>query len=550
MIRAENVKGIRGLMNLGNTSFMNSALQCALHTQCLVDYFLSGLYRSDINRSNPLGSGGNLCEEFAALMREMWSDEDSSIKITRFKDAIVGLAPQFAGYQQQNSAEFLSCLLDILSEDLNRILRKPYVTWPTFSETDNQYEAAEESMKKFLFRNMSIIVEKFIFQLKSRVFCPQCSKVYISFDPCLILTLPIPLIEHTLKITFVRYYNVSPIVRFGVKVTLESTAKDIKLVLSQISGVSHLQMVIAEVRSNRIHHIFEDGVTVCDFGENIVCYETPELGNNHTMLKIEFKNQDSVDFYRIPLLLWIDHLEKLNSRDLYNMVSDFISVKNDPLENPFYLFVGKDPLVKNDESSPVQFSEQKEPKALTLMFDASFDVLNSYKSKENTIDHESVQDSLRDKKLTLHDCFEEHRKSRKLSPEDAHYCQQCKAFVEADKKVELWNTPPILVVSFDRFLHKNPYKIETSVEAPLDNLDLSNFVLDREFHAAKYELFAVCLHYGRLGGGHYASLAKCENNDWYSLDDTWCQKVSEEKATEMCDKNAYILFYKKKGEEL
>ena len=44
-----------------------------------------------------------------------------------FQYAVGRFAPQFSGYQQQDSQELMAFLLDGLHEDLNRIRKKPYV---------------------------------------------------------------------------------------------------------------------------------------------------------------------------------------------------------------------------------------------------------------------------------------------------------------------------------------------------------------------------------------------------------------------------------------
>lgn len=48
-------QGLTGLHNLGNTCYMNSAIQCLVHTPEFAAYFCQDYHR-EINRQNPLGN--------------------------------------------------------------------------------------------------------------------------------------------------------------------------------------------------------------------------------------------------------------------------------------------------------------------------------------------------------------------------------------------------------------------------------------------------------------------------------------------------------------
>ena len=121
--------GACGLTNLGNTCYMNSALQCIGYLPLLRSYLLSSQFKAsgDLNKDNPLGTGGKLLEETAELLRVMWSTRLGEKSPTRFKAQLSRINPQFSGADQQDAQEFLNYILDALHEDCNRVQNKPYV---------------------------------------------------------------------------------------------------------------------------------------------------------------------------------------------------------------------------------------------------------------------------------------------------------------------------------------------------------------------------------------------------------------------------------------
>jgi uncharacterized UBP type Zn finger protein len=97
--------GACGLVNLGNTCYMSVALQCLSYMPYIRAYLLSGMYKSsgDLNKENPLGTGGKILEELSELMRLMWSGRYGARSPTRFRALLAKTRSQFVGTEQQDA---------------------------------------------------------------------------------------------------------------------------------------------------------------------------------------------------------------------------------------------------------------------------------------------------------------------------------------------------------------------------------------------------------------------------------------------------------------
>jgi ubiquitin C-terminal hydrolase len=73
--------------------------------------------------------------------------------------------------------------LDGLHEDLNRILKKPYIELPDFDGMSDE-EIAKRSWDYHLARNNSVIVDLFQGQFKSKLVCSECENVEYSTYTC------------------------------------------------------------------------------------------------------------------------------------------------------------------------------------------------------------------------------------------------------------------------------------------------------------------------------------------------------------------------------
>ena len=179
--------GFAGIENMGNTCYLNSALQCVSNIQPLTDYFLAKIHEEEINPK----FNGEVSSAYGDFLQAQWLNDFVSIQPVQFYNLIWEIAPQFSVGDQHDSQEFLSFFLDSLHEELNRSKNEGT---PKIIENieENEENYAARIWKENLTFNCSVIVDLFQGQLKSTLNCLGCGYLSINFDPFMYLTLPIP----------------------------------------------------------------------------------------------------------------------------------------------------------------------------------------------------------------------------------------------------------------------------------------------------------------------------------------------------------------------
>lgn len=156
---------VRGMVNLGNTCFFNSIMQNLLAMNRLRDTFLK--------LDAPIGP---LISSLKKLFTE--TNPESGLKNIidprSFFGCVCSKSPQFRGYQQHDSHEYLRCLLDGLSTE-ELAARKQNGSPKTDGSSSN-----------------TLVDTLFGGQISSTVCCVECGHFSTVYEPFLDLSLPVP----------------------------------------------------------------------------------------------------------------------------------------------------------------------------------------------------------------------------------------------------------------------------------------------------------------------------------------------------------------------
>jgi ubiquitin C-terminal hydrolase len=140
----------------------------------------------------------------------------------------------------------------------------------------------------------------------------------------------------------------------------------------------------------------------------------------------------------------------------------------------------------------------------------------------------------------IYQSFNEFTSKEILDEKNKWKCDKCNQLNQATKKITIWKSPKILVLSLKRFDHLNR-KNSKLVDYPIQGLNLNKYV----FNGTKdiYDLYAISCHMGSANMGHYISICKNQDGKWYCFND---ENVTQFDESKLVSEHAYMLLYKRR----
>ena len=325
--------GVCGGRNLGNTCFMNSSIACLSNCTELTTYFLTKKFLKDINETNKEGLGGRLAKAWYNLLEQYWNSDIRAGNPSEVKSCVAKKVRKFAGFSQQDSNEFMTEFLSLLSEDLNKTDKKEYKQLKEKGDNESDLECAKRFWNLHIKLNDSIVTDLFSGLLKSEVHCPNCKFINITFDPFNTLTLPIPSLRELnieLQFYYIPKYSLRNNCRFQANIEKNCTFKELIEKIRNVKGFNYdlknSKFKFMKVSNKKFETFLDENDSVKNAGFLFIFDNMEKEGKKNITIPLYlYKNRELSSF---PKLLFFEEDNNFDTfkKKIYYLIRKYIKI--------------------------------------------------------------------------------------------------------------------------------------------------------------------------------------------------------------------------------
>ncbi|CAH2986564.1 unnamed protein product [Chilo suppressalis] len=501
-------RGLVGLQNMGNTCYMNAALQALSNTAPLTSYFLecaAAVYVLAADKKPAISRA------YQKLIKEIWSRKTRGYVVPNgILYGIRNVYPMFRGYHQHDTQEFLRCFMDQLHEELKEPVWDAVTDDKLSSEADGDHQ------------------ESRIVHVRRRAASSGASDA--------------PL--------FARMRRKSP----ASSSYSESRAEGYLRVQGHEASSKHRRSAsfagTHQLAYTAVNHQINGNIASPDSGQRDVGSESELSCSSEAEERYETCSSGASDIQdALPDRPLKPQSTTCGGGDGGCAGTKYRSIISDVFDGK--LLSSVQCLICDRVSTRVETFQDL---SLPIPSREHLAVIRCQQPPSNPQNstHESwlwwvlgwLRSWLYGPVVSLQDCLAAFFSADELKGDNMYSCSRCNKLRNGVKMSGVVRLPEVLCVHLKRFRHELMFsaKVAARVSFPLRDLDMSPYThKECTSKISRYELCAVISHAGTAGGGHYTCVARNQRH-WYTYDDQCVTPVSTHQVLH-CE--AYVLFYKK-----